>query len=261
MNPDEVNGVFDVIDTEEHVAPTPAETKPETKTETKTQTNTKSEEEVTPDEEQGTDTQDFSRETETPTEPETPEPAEPSQTETKTEPEPVNDDWKLTLPPPPPAFAIPAPTPDEDGNISPEAYTEYVTEKAKAEMRQENYLQQVENRALDEAEKILPELKTNPLVRTMLQNTRVAQVVNGQEGDAVSAAREIRALLGEAKASGANNAKTQITITKNAQVETPNNQTKPQPSKADKLDKRLKAGDDSAFAELFEIMAEEGKLG
>jgi hypothetical protein len=67
-NPDETSGVFDIIDTEEHVAPTPAETKPETKTETKTQTQTKSEEEVTPDDERGTDTQDFSRETETPAE-------------------------------------------------------------------------------------------------------------------------------------------------------------------------------------------------
>lgn len=251
MNPDEVTGVFDVIDTEEHVAPTPAETKTQTKTPS---------EEVEPDDAEGTDTQDFSREPVAPVEEPT-EDAEPSQTETKTEPEPVNDDWKATLPPPPPAFALPAPVADEDGNISPEAYTEYVTEKAKAEMRQENYLQQVENRALDEAEKILPELKTNPVVRTMLQNIRIAQVVNGQEADAVSAAREIRALLGEATAKGANNAKTQITIAKNAQVETPNNQTKPKPSKADKLDKRLKAGDDSAFAELFEIMAEEGKLG
>lgn len=270
---DEAASVFDVIATEEHTAPA----KPETPVETNTDKNESEESEK--ESALNGDRQDFSRptgdepeateteEVETKTEPlETNTETETAKTETETNTNtetPVEDDWKLGLPPPPQPYNGPAPQIDEDGqvtNMTAAEYAQYIKEVAKAEMRAENYTQTVENRALDEAEKILPELKTNPTVRNLLQSIRVAQVVNGQAGDAVSAAREIRTLLGEYKAQGANNAKTHIEVTKNARVETPNNQTQKESSKVKALDKRLRAGDDAAFAELFNLMDEQGKL-
>lgn len=273
---DEAAGVFDIIATEEHQAPA----KPEPSVETKT-AETKTEDAVGEHESAlNGDTQDFSRNTEEaakPTKTEAPEESskeqdtkteplqketETSETETKTNTEPV-DDWKTNLPPPPQPYTGLQPEVDENGqltNMTATEFTQYTVEKAKSEMRLENYYQQVENRALDAAEQILPELKTNPSVRNMLQALRVNQVTNGLDGDAVTAAKEIRALLGEYKAQGANNAKTHITVTKNAQVETPNNQTKTDTAKDKQLDKRLKAGDDSAFVELFNILDEQGKL-
>jgi hypothetical protein len=262
--PDEVGGVFDVIDTEEHVAPQPTPEPKQTqtpaeapKTEAKPETNTP----AVGDSAKEEATQDFSRE---PTEPvpETPA-AEPSQTETKKEAEPEVD-WKATLPPPPPAFDIAPPQVNEEGqitNMNAEEYQQYIVEKAKAEMRQEAYASAVENRALDEAEKILPEIKTDPKVRAMIQNIRTASIISGQQVDSFEAAKQVKELLSGYKALGANNAKTQITITKNSAIETQgSSQKKAAPSKDKNLEKRLKAGDDSAFEELFGTWQEEGKI-
>jgi hypothetical protein len=97
--------------------------------------------------------------------------------------------------------------------------------------------------------------------RQMVESIRIASVVNGKEIDSVEAAKQVKALIGSAKAEGVQSAKTTITVTKRSQPETKgSSQTKPQPSKADKLSSRLKAGEDQAFAELFELWQEEGKL-
>lgn len=282
---DEVAGVMDAIATSEpslakHVAdaPKPKQTTPEPKPVEKPAEDPKTKEPVaappTEDEEEEPDTQDFSR---TPAdEPEDtvekPAATEPSKTETET---PVAESeveaWKKTLPSPPPAYAGKQPEVDEQGqitNMTPQEYTQYITEVAKADLRQEMYVSNVENQALDYAEKILPEIKTNPAVRQMVQNARVASIINGQQIDAVTAALQVKEALGitttklaEAKAEGAQNAKTSITIQKNAAVETKGaSQTKPQANRADKLAKRLKAGDNEAFVELFDGWEKEGKI-
>jgi hypothetical protein len=294
MDPNEqASGVFDVLATEAPELATHLATVKETKTteeapkpEPKTETKTASEEEKTKpvvkeaEEEEpdnSKDTQSFDRNPESEeAETETPETIEPSQTEkpeTKAETQ-VDEDWKKTLPPPPPEYNGPTPEYDAEGfitNMSPQQYDEYLIGKAESRSNQRNYQSIVENRALDVAEQILPEIKTNPTVRQLVENQRIAQVVNGQEGDVVSAAKAIKELLGvsqqqlaeataKAKAEGATNAKTQIIIQKNAAVETPTVQKKTTPSKADKLGRRLKQGDDDAFAELFDMWDKDGKL-
>jgi len=275
---DEAAGAIDAL-ANEASAPASAEAtetqKPveTSKTEAPTETNTPKADEVEEDEVVA-DTQDFSREphdTETtntdsaPSQTET----ETDNTETETTQKPEDEiDWKATLPPPPAPFAMEAPKPDANGNVDPVAYTRYITELAKSDIRNENYIQTVENRALDAAEKILPELKTNPAIRGLVENARVASVLNGTQIDSYEAAKQVKAALGispekiqEARAEGARNAKTSITIQKNAQVESKGAaKPKAQPSRADQLTKRLKSGDDTAFAELFELMDKDGKI-
>lgn len=281
MEPNEQDaGVFDIIATEEHQAPAkPSEpvktetSEPEAKTAKEPkQTKTESVEEPVADDENGNDTQDFSRKDvpaiETEAEPET---TEPSQTEKQTQAEPVEDNWKDNLPPPPAPFALPAPEINELGqitNYTPDQYQRYLIESSKAEMRQEMYVQTVENRALDAAEQLLPEIKTNKLVRQLVENARVASIINGQQIDAYEAAKQVKEALGitstkiaEAKAEGANGAKVQITVQKNAAVETKGpSQTKPKANAVDKLSKRLKQGDDEAFVELFDLWDKDGKI-
>jgi hypothetical protein len=281
---DEVSGVFDVINTEERVAPQPTAT--ETKTETPADTpkaeepevkqpETKTEDEA--DNEERTDVQDFNREPkdEATTETKT----EPLQTETKTDTpaEAEEIDWTATLPPPPPIYKGIAPEIDEETgqlkNMTALEYAQYIQDKTLNAAEQRSYVQLVENRALEAAEKILPDIKTSPAVRTLVENTRTASIINGQQIDSYEAAKIVREALGlaperlakataEARTQGAQSAKVSIEVQKRSQVETGGATQKPKaPSKADKLDKRLKAGDDSAFAELFTIMEEEGKLG
>lgn len=283
-NLDEVSGVFDVIDTEEHVAPQPKPT--ETKTEKPTPAPTPKDE-TTPeavkpktntdeapedDEDKIIDEQDFSRPGDTdeaPTETNT----EPSQTETKTETQATPEiDWVATLPPPPPVYNGVKPEVDpETGqlkNMTALEYAQYIEDKTLNAQEHRNYARLVETKALEAAEQILPELKTNQAVRTLVENARTASIIDGNQIDSYEAAKLVREALGlapakiqAAKTEGIQSAKTSITVQKRAAVETTGaTQKQAAPSKADKLSKRLKSGDDSAFEELFDIMQEEGKI-
>lgn len=268
MNPDgEAEGVFDVIATEEHQAPAkPAEPVQKEKTAEAPKSESKPKQKVDEDEPRDgdrIDTQDFSRKDESEPDDGETDATEPSKETQKTEAV-ADDDWKTGLPPPPQTYQLIEPQVNDEGqitNMDAAQYQQYLVERAKSEMRSEMYTQVVENRALDVAEKILPELKTTPLVRQMVQNIRIASIVNGQVMDTVEAAKQVKELLSGSEAKGAQNAKASITIQKNAAVETKGaTQTKAQPSKTDRLAKRLKAGDDEAFAELFDTWNQEGKL-
>lgn len=260
MSNDE-SGVFDVIATENHEAPAPEV--PETKTETPAEPVVEKPAE-TQETETKTNTEAETEEAEaaTPAEPVTEE-AEPLKTETKTE-EPEVVDWKQFLPPPPALTPVIEPVLNDEGditNMTPQEYEDYIVTRAENRIAERNYTQQVENAALDAAEKILPSIKTDPKVRQMIEAMRIASVVNGQQIDAVEAAAQVRDLIGGAKAEGANSAKTHITVQKNAQVETQGGtQTQPDDGANKDLDKRLRQGDDSAFEQLFSSWAEEGKL-
>lgn len=282
---DVLNDVLDVVDTEEptlHQKTAPVQTekvetkaeapKTETKTETKTNTKTEVAEEADPAE--NIDEQDFSRHLSDDTDADDTT-TEPSKTETPTEAEtPASDDWKPSLPEAP-KFLLEPPQYNEDGyitNMSPQQYETYVIEKAKFDFRQEAYVTNIENQALDAAEKLLPQIKTSPAVRTMVENARIASILNGEQINSFEAAKLVKEALGlstkevdakvaQAKAQGAQNAKASITIQKNAAVETQGStKTKADTSKNSQLTKRLKAGDDEAFAELFQQWDSDGKL-
>lgn len=267
-----LSDVADIAQTEERVeAPTP---------EAKTETNTDS----TADDEQIIDDQDFSRvpwderekeepsktETETETETNTPSEEVNTETETKTQaesqevetpPSADDDTWKATLPQAPQEFNLPAPEFDEDGNVTNmtgQEFLQYTAQYAAHQARVEAYNDSFIHRSLDAAESILPEMGSDQGIRNMVQNLVVANTLNGNNYTAVDAAREVKALLGAAKTEGAQNQRTSITIQKNAAVETPSNQQKTEPTKADKLAKRLKANDASAFDELMEVWVEDG---
>jgi hypothetical protein len=212
----------------------------------------------------GLDSQSFSHDLET-VEAETAEDneaaSEPSQTNTENNAE-VNDDWKNALPTAPAALTLEPPKPDEFGQIDPLEYTTYVTERAKAEMRQEQYSQLVITRSFEEAEKVLPELKTNPQVQALVRDTFYAQIANGDPTVVVEIARNIKSLLNGSKAQGAQNTKTHIEVQKNAAVETKGATQKKAttPVKDKNLDKRLQKGDTSAFEELMNGWMSDGKV-
>jgi hypothetical protein len=186
---------------------------------------------------------------------------EPSQTNTETNTE-VNDDWKKALPTAPAPLTLEPPKPDEYGQIDPLDYTTYVTERAKAEMRNESYNQMVITRSFEEAEKVLPELKTDPNIQELVRDTFYAQIANGDPTVVVDIARKVKALLGGAKAQGAQNAKTHIEVQKNVTVESKGATQKKSVTTTPKdknLDKRLQKGDVSAFEELMGNWMANGK--
>lgn len=230
----------------------------ETQTNTQTQNTETEESQTTVPAEQATQQQATSTET-----------VEPSQTETNTSDAEV-ENWKETLPPAPVGYVGPVPEVDENGvivNMTPEQYDRYQKETVKAEIRQEMHSQMVESRSFEVAEKILPEIKSNPAIRRMVENARIASVINGQVIDNVEAAKQVREALGlapaklaEAQAQGAQNAKASITIQKNAALETNSTQKAPDTDKMDTLQKRIKRGDDTAFVEMLDIWTEAGKI-
>ncbi|CAB4183214.1 hypothetical protein UFOVP1439_7 [uncultured Caudovirales phage] len=197
--------------------------------------------------------------------------SEPSKTETQVTDAEV-DNWKVTLPPPPSAYTGPQPeidpTTGQVTNMDPMEYATYMRESTKSELRAELYTQMVETQSLAVAEQILPELKTNPSIRKMVENARVASIINGQQIDNVEAAKQVRDALGlapaklqAAKAEGAQSAKSSIEIQKNASLETSSSQK--DSGTADEvtaLQKRVQRGDDEAFAELLGIWDKAGKL-
>ena len=261
MSDTDAPGVFDAIDGTSHEVPEPTET--ETQEPVQAETETKTNEEAT--EETGQTQTPETNEAETNTETNTETQTSETETETKVEPSQKEEiDWRTTLPPPPAPYAGPKPEVNEDGsvtNMTPEQYTQYLKEEAKSEMRQEMYVQHVENRALDEAEKVLPEIKTNPEVRRMVEDIRVASVITGKQLDSYEAAKQVANMLSGVRAEGAQNAKTSITVQKAAALDSPSNQTIDEDSVADKrLSKRLKAGDPDAFIELMDDWQKAGKV-
>ena len=199
------------------------------------------------------------------------DPNAPLKTETQTE---VAEDFDFaaTLPPAPQGYAGKVPEIDpETGqitNMNPVEYATYMRESTKAEMKLEGYNNFVEHAALDAAEKILPELKTNPAVRTLVENARVAGLYNGQMLNSFEAAKLVRDALGlapakiaDAKAQGAQNAKTSIEIQKNASLETSSSQKgNPTADRITTLQKRVQRGDDEAFVELLGLWEDNGQL-
>lgn len=195
----------------------------------------------------------------------------PSKTETQTE---VADDFdfEATLPPPPQGYTGKVPEIDpETGqitNMNPVEYATYMRESTKAEMKLEGYNNFIEHAALDAAEKILPDLKTNPAVRTLVENARVASIYNGQMINTFEAAKLVRSALGlapakiaEAKAQGAQNAKVSIEVQKNASLETSSSSKgNPTADKITTLQKRVQRGDDEAFVELLGLWENNGQL-
>lgn len=188
---------------------------------------------------------------------------EPSKTENKTDA--VVPDWKATLPPPPPDYQGKEPEIDpETGritNMSPQEYQQYVEEKTAANLSKKEYARTVETRALELAETILPEIKTNQTIRKMVENTRIASILTGNEIDTVQAAQQVKEALGittekiqEAKAEGANNTKASIEVQKNAALETGSSKKAESPDRTKELQKRIARGDDEAFAELLGII-------
>ena len=262
---DEVAGMIDVIANEEPGGIPDQDTSDEAPKSEPVKTETPAEEEV------GDDEQDFSRNPvpETPAEAE----EEPSKVEAQVvEEDPAQlDNWKESLPPPPAKYQGKTPEVNEDGfvvNMTPAEYEEYIISRAQERSDERNYQSMVENRALDYAERILPELKTNPVVRQMVENTRVASILTGNQIDTYEAAKQVKEALGlstarvaEARAQGAQNAKASITVQKAAALQTNGSNDRPQVKSRDtNLSKRLSRGDEDAFAELLQQWDEEGKL-
>lgn len=253
MPDNELSDLLDQVDRENHQAP--AERVEEKQKEEVETPKLESTEKVEETEESGE--QDASQNQEQTTESES---TAPLKTETENNAEQPTVDWKQFLPQAPAPSNVQFPEPDEDGNVDPREYEDYIVGKAEDRLQQKIYAQAYENAALDEVEKILPEIKTNPAVRKLIENQRIAQVVSGDTGDVVEIAKQIKLMMSTSKAEGAQNAKSSITIQKNAALETGAGQTKTDTSKRDALEKRLKKGDDSAFAELFETWEKTGKL-
>ncbi|MCB1711290.1 MAG: hypothetical protein KDH96_02055 [Candidatus Riesia sp.] len=178
------------------------------------------------------------------------------------------EDWKAAVPPAPKPYEGPVPEMDENGqvtNMTAAEYSDYIIARATANMRAENHMQTVEQRALDYAEQILPEIKSNPAIRQMVEDARVASIINGKQIDSVEAAVRVREALGigtqqlaSAKAEGARNAKHSIEIQKNAVLDSSSTQKAPVTDGKDELVKRINSGDNDAMAELLGSWIEEG---
>jgi hypothetical protein len=281
---DEIAGVFDVIDTTsaahnpvEHteVSDTAkAEGSDSTAETEETKTESKDEKQKTEPEAKETGTTDEGETQQTQTDDKTVEPSKTETSETKTETENTQDfsKWQETLPPPPAEYAGKKPEFNDDGqitNMTPQEYLDYTIGMAQQASRTENYSTFVEGKALDIAEQILPDIKTNQNVRKMVENTRIASLLSGNQMDTVQAALQVRELLGisseklqAAKTEGANSTKASIEIQKNAALETGSTQKKttPQGEKISQLQKRVQKGDDIAFAELLGVWEEKGLL-
>lgn len=202
-------------------------------------------------------------------------PAEPSKTEIETkseesseevdlsQPEAIIEDWKKTVPPAPALTAVKEPEVNEQGeitNMTAQEYQRYLVDTAKNEVRQEAYTQYVENAALDYVEKFLPEIKTNPAVRQLVENQRIADAIAGRDGSVVNAALTIKTLLDGAKVQGAQNAKASITIQKEAALETGSAVQKDEPSKGQQIADRINKGDEDAFIDLLDLWMDEGVI-
>lgn len=180
--------------------------------------------------------------------------------------------WKDALPPAPQGFQGKEPEYDDFGNIvnmTPQDYNQYIIDKAAAASDERSYQSLVQQQAFIVAEQLLPEIKTNPAVRQLVQNVQLGGVVAGQDIDPVKAAQIVKDALGisteklaAAKAEGINSTKASITVQKAAALETSSTQTQVSDDgdKVTNLQKRIKKGDDNAFAELLDLWQEQGVI-
>lgn len=266
---DEVSGVFSVIDSES-VAHEPVEQEQVSDTakaegsESETADNSEVEAEAKAEEKESEVKDESGKSEEGQTETNTNTKEEPSKTETKEQEDFL--DWKDTLPTPPPPYQGKVPEYDEDGlitNMTNQEYQNFIIGKATEAANFTNYNALVEQRSLDAAEKVLPEMKTDKNIRQLVQNVRLGSLVGENNLDNVQAAQLVRDALGlapskiaAAKTEGANNAKASVTIQKAAALETGSSQTKTtgEGEKITDLQKRIAKGDDLAFAELLGVL-------
>lgn len=259
---DDIAGVFDAIETEQS-AHDPVDQVNETAEAEGSESTTEAENKTEDVESQATDQSDEGQ-TQGEATNETDAPSQDSETseqntETQTE---ADTDWKAGLPPDPGEFTLEAPQPDENGLIDPTAYGDFLRAQIRHEGKVEEYNARVITATFDTVEKILPEIKDNDAYQTAIRNT-FYNTLSGE--DTVKLAKEFRAsidkIAGESKAAGAQNAKTSITIQKSAAVETGASQKGDiEEDKVTTLQKRIKRGDDEAFAELVGMWEENGSL-
>lgn len=265
---DEVSGVFDAIDTEVTAHDPVEEVSTEAVAEGTEGTTDTVETAQTEEVEAPSETAPVEGQVET--EATATETTELSQEDSTVASDAEVENWQANLPPAPLPYQGLEPEFDpETGqivNMDPAQYATYMRETLKAELRQETYAGTVENAALDAAEKILPSLKTNPAIRTMVENARVASIINGQQISTLDAAKQVREALGiapaqlnAAKSEGAQNAKASITVQKNAALETGSTRVQTD-DPANDLIKRINRGDDDAFADLLGQWQEQGKI-
>lgn len=200
----------------------------------------------------------------TPAEPVVPDPAapvtpEPSQPQTQT-PEPI--DWMQFVPST--SVEVTPPTPDENGNVDRQEWSDYLVAKAKqeakTELRAEDAQRASINRGLDQAETILPEMKTNPKIAELVRNSAYANLVQGQAPDFTSAAQTIKELMGGVKAEATNNANVHIETQKIASVENGSSTTPASPDHGRDLADRINNNDQDAFVELIDEWQKQGIL-
>lgn len=221
----------------------PSKQTDETETESETNTDTETETKTNTSEEEATDTQ-----------------AETDSTEDST------IDWAKGLPQAPAELDLPKPEFDEEGsltNMTGQQFLDYTTAYSAYQNRVDNYNNAVLTKAMETAETILPEIKTDDQINALFQNQVVAITGSGEgSGQAiVEAALALKKLTGNAEQKGARNAKTHIEIQKNATVDTPSNKSQnTKPDKEAAIAKRLRTGDKSAQDDLFSLWLEEGKL-
>lgn len=182
-----------------------------------------------------------------------PETQAPSQTETKV-PDPI--DWTAFVPTL--KTDVQPPTPDENGNVDREEWSQYLIDKAKAEIRSEEAQRASINRGLDQAETILPEMKTNPKVAELVRNAAYANLVQGQAPNFIGAAQTIKDLMGGIKAEATNNANVSITTQKVAAVETGAATMPEAENKGRALADRINSNDQDAFVELMDEWQKQG---
>lgn len=265
----EASGIFDAIDIEVTAHDPIEEVNTEPVAEGSEASSSSDEiQEVTKTEEAPAEGEATSVEGQANTDTEKTESQEHLQNEESTEAEVEN--WEATLPPAPLPYQGPVPEVDPEtgqiSNMGPEEYAQYTRETLKAELRQEAYQSTYENAALNAAEKILPEIKTNQFVRQMVENARIASVLNGQQISSVEAAKQVREALGiapekltQAKNEGAQNAKVSIEVQKSAALGSSSSQV-PSEDPTNDLVKRIQRGDDDAFTSLLSMWEDEGKI-
>lgn len=187
----------------------------------------------------------------TPSEPAVTETPAPSQTEI---PKPI--DWTQFVPTM--KTQVEPPQEDENGQVARDDLVRYAVEQAKVEMRSEAAQIQSLNKNLDQAETVLPEMKSNPKIAELVRNNAFANLQQGQAPDFVSAAQTIKEVMGSVKAEATTNATTHITTQQNAAVGNGSATLPSEPSKGQKLAERINNNDQDAFVELLEEWQKQG---
>lgn len=243
MDQDEA-GLADLVATD--VGATPAETPEQTQTEAPAQ----AEETKTVEAPQAQTTEQQTTEGVTAEE----APTEPLQEQKQTDPA---IDWTQFIPSP---SAVEEPQPDENGQIDGQAYARYVIDQAKNELRQESEIRANVVKGVEQAEAVLPAMKTNPKIAALVQSQAIADTVKGGKPNFVSAAQTIKELLGEERAAATNNAQVSITTQKAAAVENGSSTRVSEPNRGRELADRINSNDQDAFVELIDEWTKQGVI-